>query len=138
MATTLKLGVHAVLTAEVGVLEMGHKVFISNLSPLTVMDAEGRSAEVIPEQIRTTKGRPVSAAKIASFGGAPVPSVVVASAPPSVVVPVEVVSVPVPASVEPLMAVTEVVETSVAVAAPPPSVEPSEALSEELLAALGY
>jgi hypothetical protein len=132
MATTLKLGVHAVLTAEVGVLEMGHKVFISSLSPLTVMDAEGRSAEVIPEQIRTTKGRPVSAAKIASLGS---PSPVVVA--PSVVVaaPVEMVS---PSLPEPLMVASEVMEADVVVAAPQPSAEPSEALSEELLAALGY
>ena len=132
MATTLKLGVHAVLTANVGVLEMGSKVFISNLSPLTVMNGEGTSVEVIPEQIRTTKGRPVSAAKIASFGS-PVVSPVV-----SVSAPVEVVEMVSPALSEPLLAVSEVAEVDVVAAAPQVSGEASDPLSEELLAALGY
>ena len=63
-----KLGVHAVLTANITKLGedstvefeliAGHKVFISSVSPLQVSDKEGRTVTVAPEQIKTMKGRP--------------------------------------------------------------------------------
>ena len=63
-----KLGVHAVLTANITKLGedstvefeliAGHKVFISSVSPLQVSDKEGRTVTVEPEQIKTMKGRP--------------------------------------------------------------------------------
>lgn len=63
-----KLGVHAVLTANITKLGenstvefeliAGHKVFISSVSPLRVSDKEGRMVTVAPEQIKTMKGRP--------------------------------------------------------------------------------
>ena len=65
MTTTFKLGVHAVLMADVAAegsseitLALGTKVFIFSLEPLTVSTAEGVLAQVEPEQIRTTRGRP--------------------------------------------------------------------------------
>jgi hypothetical protein len=67
-AKVFKLGVHAVLTANVSGLRddstvefelvAGHKVFISSVSPLRVSDKEGRTVSVTPEQIKTMKGRP--------------------------------------------------------------------------------
>jgi hypothetical protein len=70
MATTLKVGVHAVLLSDVTgadesvLLATGSKVFISTLEPLTVATREGTVAQVVPEQIRTCKGRPVNVAKL--------------------------------------------------------------------------
>ena len=76
MATTLKIGVHAVLLSDVLVpeseavlLATGSKVFISALEPLTVATREGTVAQVVPEQIRTCKGRPVNVAKLSSPQG---------------------------------------------------------------------
>ena len=72
MATTLKVGVHAVLLSDVTgsdetvLLATGSKVFISALEPLTVATREGTVAQVVPEQIRTCKGRPVNVAKLSA------------------------------------------------------------------------
>lgn len=84
-----KLGVHAVLTANITKLGedstvefqliAGHKVFISSVSPLRVSDKEGRTVTVAPEQIKTMKGRPCKVSV-----SAPVVVPVVISAPPVV------------------------------------------------------
>lgn len=92
-----KLGVHAVLTANITKLGedstvefeiiAGHKVFISSVSPLQVSDKEGRTVTVAPEQIKTMKGRPCKVPAAAPMVAAPP---VMESAPP-VVASLEVV-----------------------------------------------
>jgi hypothetical protein len=79
-----KLGVHAVLTANVGDLTAGQKVFISSVSPLQVSDKEGRTVTVAPEQIKTMKGRPCKVPATVSVAPVVAASPVMESAPPVV------------------------------------------------------
>lgn len=112
-----KLGVHAVLTANITKLGedstvefeliAGHKVFISSVSPLQVSDKEGRTVTVAPEQIKTMKGRPCKVPATASVA----PVVAVVAAPP-VMEPAP----PVFASLEAVVEVATVVTEEVSVA----------------------
>lgn len=89
-----KLGVHAVLTANITKLGedstvefeliAGHKVFISSVSPLQVSDKEGRTVTVAPEQIKTMKGRPCKVPATVSVAPVVAASPVMESAPPVV------------------------------------------------------
>jgi hypothetical protein len=95
-----KLGVHAVLTANITKLGedstvefeiiAGHKVFISSVSPLQVSDKEGRTVTVAPEQIKTMKGRPCKVPATVSVAPVVAAPPVMESAPP-VVASLEVV-----------------------------------------------
>jgi hypothetical protein len=112
-----KLGVHAVLTANITKLGedstvefeliAGHKVFISSVSPLQVSDKEGRTVTVAPEQIKTMKGRPCKVPVASSVA----PVVAVVSAPPVVES-----SPPVVASLEAVVEVATVVTEEVSAA----------------------
>jgi hypothetical protein len=107
-----KLGVHAVLTANITKLGedstvefeliAGHKVFISSVSPLQVSDKEGRTVTVAPEQIKTMKGRPCKVPATVSVA----PVVAVVAAPP-VMEPAPPVMEPAPPAVASLEAVVE-------------------------------
>lgn len=89
-----KLGVHAVLTANITKLGedstvefeliAGHKVFISSVSPLQVSDKEGRTVTVAPEQIKTMKGRPCKVPATVSVAPVVAAPPVMESAPPVV------------------------------------------------------
>lgn len=89
-----KLGVHAVLTANITKLGedstvefeliAGHKVFISSVSPLQVSDKEGRTVTVAPEQIKTMKGRPCKVPATVSVAPAVEAPPVMEPAPPAV------------------------------------------------------
>jgi len=112
-----KLGVHAVLTANITKLGedstvefeliAGHKVFISSVSPLRVSDKEGHTVTVAPEQIKTMKGRPCKVPATVS-----VASVVAVVAAP----PVMESSPPVVASLEAVVEVATVVTEEVSAA----------------------
>ena len=102
-----KLGVHAVLTANVGDLLAGQKVFISSVSPLQVSDKEGHTVTVAPEQIKTMKGRPCKVPVASSVA----PVVAVVSAPPVVES-----APPVVASLEAVVEVATVVTEEVSAA----------------------
>ena len=122
-----KLGVHAVLTANITKLGedstvefeliAGHKVFISSVSPLQVSDKEGRTVTVAPEQIKTMKGRPCK-------GPATVTVAPVVAAPP-VMEPAP----PVVASLEAVVEVATVVTDEVSAAV-------DEAVAEALMESL--
>lgn len=89
-----KLGVHAVLTANITKfgedstvefeLIAGHKVFISSVSPLQVSDKEGRTVTVAPEQIKTMKGRPCKVPATVTVAPVVAAPPVMESAPPVV------------------------------------------------------
>lgn len=89
-----KLGVHAVLTANITKLGedstvefeliAGHKVFISSVSPLQVSDKEGRTVTVAPEQIKTMKGRPCKVPATVTVAPVVAAPPVMESAPPVV------------------------------------------------------
>lgn len=89
-----KLGVHAVLTANITKLGedstvefeliAGHKVFISSVSPLQVSDKEGRTVTVAPEQIKTMKGRPCKVPTTVTVAPVVAAPPVMESAPPVV------------------------------------------------------
>jgi hypothetical protein len=113
-----KLGVHAVLTANITKLGedstvefeliAGHKVFISSVSPLQVSDKEGRTVTVAPEQIKTMKGRPCKVPATVS-----VASVVAVVAAPPVMEPAPPVVASLEAVVEVATVVTEEVSAAV-------------------------
>lgn len=128
-----KLGVHAVLTANITKLGedstvefeliAGHKVFISSVSPLQVSDKEGRTVTVAPEQIKTMKGRPCKVPATVSV--APVVAVVAVVAAP----PVMESAPPVVASLEAVVEVATVVTDEVSAAV-------DEAVAEALMESL--
>ena len=66
MTTSLKVGLHAVVTSDIQfggyppVLTAGEKVFISSLAPLTVAREDGCQVQVSPFQIQVSRGRPKS------------------------------------------------------------------------------
>ena len=122
-----KLGVHAVLTANITKLGedstvefeliAGHKVFISSVSPLQVSDKEGRTVTVAPEQIKTMKGRPCKVPATVTVAPVVAAPPVMESAPPVV------------ASLEAVVEVATVVTDEVSAAV-------DEAVAEDLMESL--
>ena len=129
-----KLGVHAVLTANITKLGedstvefeliAGHKVFISSVSPLQVSDKEGRTVTVAPEQIKTMKGRPCKVPATVSVAPVVAAPPVMESAPP-----VMESAPPVVASLEAVVEVATVVTDEVSAAV-------DEAVAEALMESL--